>query len=209
MTSWQCFLGRYLLQTGRISDAAATLDDMLATRPTGALVHVEDAAALVALGRIAIHTGDGHRGRAFARLAEDAFSNWSPELRRQAGWLLALGAMAEGDAAGARARLGGLGEEGTVSVMPLLLIDVVDQAHLVRIALGAGDRALAHLAVAATERVRDLNPGVSSIAAAAAHARGLLSEDLSALAEAAALLARGPRSLARAHRSTRTTVSRS
>ena len=116
--------------------------------------------------------------------------------------------MAEGDAVGARARLGELGEDGAVSVLPLLLIDVVDHPHLVRIALGSGDDALAHRAVVTVERVRDLNPGVSSIAAAAAHARGLLGADLSALAEAAELLARGPRSLA-GDRSTKTTASRS
>ena len=163
-----------------------------------ALVTVGDAAALVALVRIAIHTGHGRQARTLLRLAEGGLEFGGPELRRQSAWALALHAMAAGDAAGARARLAALGEDAVVSVLPLLMIDVADYPQLVRIALAAGDDVLARMAVAAAEERRGVNPDVNSIAAAAAHARGLLAGDPSALAAAAELLAAGPRRLARA-----------
>jgi DNA-binding CsgD family transcriptional regulator len=161
-------------------------------------VNVEDTATLVALGRIAIHTGDGRRARKFARLAEGGLEHGATALRQHSAWLLALQAMAEGDAAGARARLADLGEDAVVSVLPLVMGDVTDHPQLVRIALAAGDEELARVAVAAAEEACRLNPGVKSIAAAAAHARGLVERDPSTLAHATELFAAGPRSLARA-----------
>ena len=91
-----------------------------------------------------------------------------------------------------------MGEDSVVSVLPLLMIDVADYPQLVRIALAAGDDELARMAVAAAEERRCMNPDVNSIAAAAAHARGLLAGDPSALAAATELFAAGPRRLAQA-----------
>jgi DNA-binding CsgD family transcriptional regulator len=171
---------------------------MLPATHIDAVVNVEHGATLVALGRIAIHTGDSRRAGALARLAQGGLEHGTAELRRHAAWLLALLAMAGGDAAGARAHLADLGEDAAVSALPLLLVDIADHPHLVRIALAAGDDELARMAVAAVEETFRLNPGVKSIAAAAAHARGLVGQDGSALAEAAELFAAGPRWLARA-----------
>jgi DNA-binding CsgD family transcriptional regulator len=66
----------------------------------------------------------------------------------------------------------------------------------VRIAIAADDHELAESGVAAATRRSELNPGVRTIAATAAHARGLASADEQELALAAELFADGPRPLA-------------
>ncbi|MCU1428613.1 MAG: LuxR family transcriptional regulator [Actinomycetia bacterium] len=195
--SWKRFQGRHLLQAGRLSDAAATLEGTLAAADD-AVMSAHDAAALLALGRIAIHRGDGRALRTCASLAERTLEHAAPEVRRHAAWFLALNDAAGGDPARARARLGALGEGGATSVSPLLMVDVTDPPQLVRIALAAGDDELARSAVAVAERRHRRNPDVGSIAAAAAHARGLLTGDLAALAQATELFADGLRPVARA-----------
>ena len=69
---------------------------------------------------------------------------------------------------------------------------------MVRTALHAGRPELATLVGAAASQRANQNPGAASIIAAAAHCQGLLERDAEALAEAADLLARTPRRLARA-----------
>jgi DNA-binding CsgD family transcriptional regulator len=68
----------------------------------------------------------------------------------------------------------------------------------VRIAVAAGDRARAETVYRATQHLHDANPGVGSLAAAAAHARGLLYGDEAALGRAVDGFRRSPRPLARA-----------
>jgi DNA-binding CsgD family transcriptional regulator len=67
---------------------------------------------------------------------------------------------------------------------------------MVRIALAAGDRELAESAVADANRRARLCAGVSSLAAIAAHAEGLLDGDADKLSEAVSQFKRSPRSLA-------------
>jgi DNA-binding CsgD family transcriptional regulator len=74
--------------------------------------------------------------------------------------------------------------------------EVTDESQLVRIALAAEDHELAASAVAAAQRRAELNPGVRTIAAAAAQARGLLSGDEEEPARAVELFEDGPRLLA-------------
>ena len=76
--------------------------------------------------------------------------------------------------------------------------DSADHVQLARIALALDDHELAGLAVDEADRRLRRNPDVSSIAAAAAHVRGLVRGELSELEAAAQLLAGGPRRLARA-----------
>ena len=192
--SWQRFLGRYLLQVGRLAEAAATLDGS-AVRCLDAVVTVDDAAALVARGRVAIHTGDHRTAAALLKISGDVGSGAAPELRRHTAWFLALSAMAAGDATRASAHLRDLEGDGADSVVPLLLADGADYPQLVRLARDASDGALAHAAVDESERRRELNPGIGAIAAAAAHARGLLEGSADALYAAAELFADGPRLL--------------
>jgi DNA-binding CsgD family transcriptional regulator len=77
-------------------------------------------------------------------------------------------------------------------------MDVTDDPQLVRIALAAGDRRLATDAVDSAEERARRNPGIGSIRAAAAHARGLLDADVTLLAEACRLFEAAPRPMARA-----------
>jgi DNA-binding CsgD family transcriptional regulator len=89
-----------------------------------------------------------------------------------------------------------LGDDERMSIVPLFPMDVADEARLIHIALEAEDDELAaHAAYVAQYRAQ-LNPQVRSIAAAAAHARGLLHRDRRDLAEAVALYERVPRPLA-------------
>jgi DNA-binding CsgD family transcriptional regulator len=120
----------------------------------------------------------------------------APSVRRHAAWLLALLAMAEGDPARAHRWLCALGEDERTSIVPLFPLDVADEARLVHIALAVQDPELAAAAGATAHRRARLNPSTRSIAAAAAHASGLLEHSRQGLAEAVELYDGGPRPLA-------------
>jgi DNA-binding CsgD family transcriptional regulator len=181
---------------GRLADATAALEGRFTTEDAHLVVGVHDAAGVGALGRVALHTGDRHQSRQTAAIARAMLEQSAPSVRRHAAWLLALQAVAEGDATGARAWLCVLGEEERTSILPLQPMDITDDAHLVRIAVAAEDHELAQSSVAAAERRSELNPDVRSIAATAAHARGLLSGSHQDLARAVELFEDGPRPLA-------------
>ena len=89
-----------------------------------------------------------------------------------------------------------MGDEERLSIVPLFPMDVADEARLVHIALAAQDDELAVRAANAAQRRAQLNPQIRSLAAAAAHARGLLDDNYKDLAEAVALYEGGPRPLA-------------
>ncbi len=191
--TWQ---GRQLLQSGRLNDAAAILEGQFSPEEEGRHESILDAAGVVALGRIAIHTADARLYRMTTSLARAMLEQSPPSFRRQAAWLLALQTMAIGDAVGARTWLCALGEEERKSILPLFPVEVTDDVHLVRIAIAANDHELAESAVAAAERRSKLNPDVRTITAIAAHARGLLTGDDQDLARAVDLFDDGPRPLA-------------
>jgi DNA-binding CsgD family transcriptional regulator len=66
---------------------------------------------------------------------------------------------------------------------------------LARVALAARDDELAQLALSNSRRRAELNPGIASIAATAAHVRGLLERSQADLREAVDLFERTPRRL--------------
>ncbi len=190
--------GRQLLQMGRLADAAAVLEGQFTVDMAPHIVSVLDAAGVVALGRVAIHVGDPALRRQAREIAQVMLGQRAPSVRRHAAWLLASQEMADGDAAGAHAWLRALGEEERMSIVPLFPMDVADEARLIHIALAAHDDELAaHAADAAQDRAR-VNPQIRSIAAAAAHAKGLRDRTHKDLAEAVALYEGGPRPLASA-----------
>jgi DNA-binding CsgD family transcriptional regulator len=131
-------------------------------------------------------------------MAEQALTAGDPEVRRHAAWFLAVHAAAGGNRVTARAHLHALVDDREGSLLPSLMVDPSDHAHLVRIALGAGDEALARRAVDAADALVRANPGVRSLAGSAAHARGLLERDLTALTAAVELLGGGARAMAHA-----------
>lgn len=188
--------GRQLLQMGRLADAAAALEGQLTVDMAPQIVSVLDVAGVVALGRVAIHMGDPGLFRQAREIAEMMLGQSAPSVRRHAAWLLALQEMATVGPARAHERLRALGEEERIGIVPLFPMDVADEARLIHIALAAQDGELAAHAANAAQFRAQLNPHVRSIAAAAAHAKGLLDNNRKDLAEAVALYEYGPRPLA-------------
>jgi DNA-binding CsgD family transcriptional regulator len=188
--------GRQLLQMGRLADAAVVLEGQLPVDMAPHIVSVLDAAGVVALGRVAIHLGDPGLSRQARDIALVMLGQRAPSVRRHAAWLLALQEMAADDPARAHEWLCALGEEERMSIVPLFPMDVADEARVIHIALAAQDDELATRAAYAAQRRAQLNPQIRSIAAAAAHARGLLDHSPKDLAEAVALYEGGPRPLA-------------
>jgi DNA-binding CsgD family transcriptional regulator/tetratricopeptide (TPR) repeat protein len=193
---FETWRGRQLFQLGRLADAAAVLEGRFDTAGDTPVVGALYAAGVVALGRVAIHTGDERQRRETSALAAAMVADGTPANRGHGGWLLALGAMADGKPADARAMLDAAGLASAGGGTQLYPIDVTDDPQLVRIALTAGDARLAADTVASAEERARRNPGIGSVRAAAAHARGLLDADPTPLAEACLLFEAGPRPMA-------------
>jgi len=187
--------GRMLLRTGRLSEALAVLEERFALEDGTRAAAVLDAAGIVALGRIAIHTGDARQARRLGEIAYVMLEQGTPAVRRHARWLLALFAMAEGDAEAARDCLRAPSDPGDRPILPRFPLDIADEAVLARVALATKDDELAQLALVNSRRRAELNPGVASIAATAAQVRGLLESSHADLREAVDLFAGTPRRL--------------
>jgi DNA-binding CsgD family transcriptional regulator len=187
--------GRMLLRTGRLSEALAVLEGRFALEDGTRAAAVLDAAGIVALGRLAIHTGDARQARRLGEIAHVMFEQGTPAVRRHARWLLALFAMAGGDAEGARDWLRAPSDLGGRPVLPRFPVDIADEAMLARVALATKDDELAQLALVNSRRRAELNPGVASVAATAAQVRGLLERSHADLRAAVDLFALTPRRL--------------
>ena len=187
--------GRILLRTGRLSEARAVLEGRFALEDGTHAASVLDAAGIVALGRLAIHTVDTRQARRLSDIARVMHENGTPAVRRHAGWLLALFAMAEGDAETARGWLWSSTEPDGQAILPRFPLDIADEVLLARIGLATHDDELAQLALSNSRRRSELNPGVASIAATEAHVRGLLKPSHADLREAVDLFERTPRRL--------------
>ena len=189
--------GQILLQLGRLEDASVVLNGRF--DPHGPpVVTVMDASGVVALGRLALHTGDGRQVRQTTEIAKAMLNESTPGVRRHAAWLLSLQATADGDPRQAHEWLCAMGEPERKQVLSRLWMDPADEPQIVRIALAAGDRELAESAVADATRRAEFSPDVPSLDAIAAHATGQLDGDIDMLSEAVSLFQRSPRTLARA-----------
>ena len=181
-SAWQQLRGRQQLRLGELRAAIATLHDL-------ALTGTLEPVGLAALAQSALHVGDQRLLDSCAGLARELLERDAPSDRRHAAWLLAQQAMAAGDSRGGLALLRLEGGEPPAT-------DATDGPRLVRLAIAAGEGALAeHAAAAAKERARR-TPAVASIRGAALHAQGLLDDDPTALAGAIAALAVSPRRVA-------------
>jgi DNA-binding CsgD family transcriptional regulator/tetratricopeptide (TPR) repeat protein len=187
--------GRMLLRTGRVSEARAVLEGRFAHEDGTQAATVLDGAGIVALGRLAIHTGDTRQMRRLADIAQVMLERGTPAVRRHAAWLLALFAMVDGDAQAARTWLGAPTEPDGRAILPRFPLDVADEVLLARIGLAAHDDDVAHLALSNSRRRSELNPRIASIAATAAQVRGLLERSGADLREAVDLFAGTPRRL--------------
>ena len=195
---WERERSLHLLQSGRLADAGAALEALHTPDETAPIGNGIDAAGLATLGRIALHQGEGRQAAAIVEAARPHLAATVPDHRRHAAWLTALHALAQGDAAAAVAILATVEQPLTARVLPTFPTDLGDPVWLVRIGLAAGDAALAASAVELAELRALRNPGLRSVAAHAAHARGLLEADPAALAVAAAELGAAGRRLPQA-----------
>jgi DNA-binding CsgD family transcriptional regulator len=188
--------GRQLLQVGNLAEAATALEGRYNVADAHRVLGPIHAPAVVALGKLKIHTADEREALEVAEIAKVMLNAAAPCISNQAKWYLAQLSLSQGDAMAAREWLCINGVDERLSMFPLFPHEVPDDAELVRIAAAVADEELAVYAIALAERRAILNPTVRSCAAAAAHARGIWFESVSDLENAAQLYRDGPRPLA-------------
>ncbi|MFJ2931448.1 AAA family ATPase [Streptomyces sp. NPDC087219] len=196
---WLMTRSRILLEAGRLTDARADAEAASVTTDDLGPGNLADVTLRYVMMRVALHTNDRQTARAYAAEARRMRSDGAPVVRHFGSWMLALMADFEGRPDRAMAEL------DEVMTSPAAdrpayagLVDPADAPVLVRLALRAGAHARAAQAVALAERLAALNPHLTFLAATAAHARGLLDNDLAPLVRAVRLYEDCPRPLARA-----------
>jgi DNA-binding CsgD family transcriptional regulator len=183
---------------GQFGEAAVALEGRYSRDEAHLIVGVLDAPSVVALGKLKIHTGDEHGAAEMAEIAKIMLQTSAPSVQSHAAWYLALHAMSLGRAEEAHDWLCARGHDNRLKLFPLFPFEIEDDPQLVRIAVAAGDEELAEHTIEQAERRCALNPGVVSVKAAAAHARGLWRNSADHLATAVSLFETGPRPLATA-----------
>jgi DNA-binding CsgD family transcriptional regulator len=190
--------GRQLLQMGQFGEAAVALEGRYSRDEAHLIVSVLEAPSVVALGKLKIHAGDDRGAVEMAEIAKIMLQASAPSVQSHAAWYLALHAMSAGQADQAHDWLCAHGHDHRLKLFPLFPFEIEDDPQLVRIAAAAGDEELAEHTIEQAEHRRELNPGVVSFRAAAAHARGLWRNSTCDLETAASLFETGPRPLAAA-----------
>ncbi|MET8743075.1 AAA family ATPase [Streptomyces sp. NPDC004728] len=196
---WLMTRTRILLETGRLSDARADAEAASPATDEPGPGNLADVTLRYVMLRVALHTGDRHTAEAYAAEARRMRSDDAPVVRHFGTWMLALMADHEGRPDRAMAELDPVMTSAAVDRPAYAgLIDPADAPVLVRMALRAGRHERAVQAVAMAEKRAVLNPDLPFLAATAAHARGLLDNDLAPLVRAVRLYEDCPRVLARA-----------
>ncbi|MEW2485514.1 AAA family ATPase [Streptomyces sp. NPDC048411] len=196
---WLMTRTRILLETGRLSDARADAEAASPATDDPGPGNLADVTLRYVMLRVALHTGDRQTAEAYAAEARRMRSDGAPVVRHFGTWMLALMADFEGLPDRAMAELDAVMTSPAADRPAYAgLIDPADAPVLVRMALRAGRHERAVQAVAMAEKRAVLNPGLPFLAATAAHARGLLDNDLAPLVRAVRLYEDCPRVLARA-----------
>ncbi|MER5806939.1 AAA family ATPase [Streptomyces sp. NPDC002033] len=196
---WLMTRSRILLEAGRLTDARADAEAASATADDLGPGNLADVTLRYVMMRVALHTNDRRTARAYAAEARRMRSDGAPVVRHFGSWMLALMADFEGRPDRAMAELDEVMTSRAADRPAYAgLVDPADAPVLVRLALRAGAHERAAQAVALAERLTVLNPGLTFLAATAAHARGLLDNDLAPLVRAVRLYEDCPRPLARA-----------
>jgi DNA-binding CsgD family transcriptional regulator len=190
--------GRQMLQMGQLGEAAVALEGRYSRDEAHLVVGALEAPSVTALGKLKIHTGDERGAAEMAEIAKIMLRTSAPSVRSHAAWFLALHAMSLGTADQAYDWLCAGGHSDRLKLFPLFPFEIGDDPQLVRIAAAAGDQELAAHTIEQAEHRCELNPGVVSFKAAAAHARGLWRNSTCDLRTAASLFETGPRPLATA-----------
>ncbi|MFF0749354.1 helix-turn-helix transcriptional regulator [Streptomyces sp. NPDC004267] len=196
---WRMTRSRILLEAGRLAEARADAEAASPAAGDPGPGNLADVTLRYVMLRVALHTDDRPTARAYAAQARRMRGDGAPVVRHFGSWMLALMADFEGRPDRAMAEL------DEVMTSPAAdrpayagLVDPADAPVLVRLALRAGAHERAAQAVAQAERRAALNPDLTFLAATAAHARGLLDNDLAPLLRAVRLYEDCPRTLARA-----------
>ncbi|MFB7209082.1 AAA family ATPase [Streptomyces sp. NPDC056255] len=196
---WLMTRTRILLETGRLSDARADAEAASPANDEPGPGNLADVTLRYVMLRVALHTGDRHTAEAYAAEARRMRIDDAPVVRHFGTWMLALMADHEGRPDRAMAELDPVMTSAAADRPAYAgLIDPADAPVLVRMALRAGRHERAVQAVAMAEKRAVLNPDLPFLAATAAHARGLLDNDLAPLVRAVRLYEDCPRVLARA-----------
>jgi hypothetical protein len=117
--------GQMLLQLGRLEDASVVLDGRF--DPHGPpVVTVMDASGVAALGRLALHIGDGRQVRQTGEIAKAMLNQTTPGVRRHAAWLLSLQATADGNPRQAHKWLCAMGQPDRRHLLRRLWMDMAD-----------------------------------------------------------------------------------
>ncbi|MFF2044059.1 AAA family ATPase [Kitasatospora sp. NPDC058170] len=196
---WLMHRARALLDAGRLAEARAEAEaaaDMRGAFDGGDLAELM---LLYTLTRVAIHTDDREAAQRCAAQARRVRGTGAPLARSVSAWMLVQLADFDGRPDRALAELhevlAALAEERPALVSP---VDPMDTPALVRTALRAGASERAAPAVEVAERRAARNPDFTILAASAAHARGLLDNDLAHLLRAVRLYEGCSRPIARA-----------
>ncbi|MFD7135334.1 AAA family ATPase [Streptomyces sp. NPDC059894] len=199
---WSMMRARACLEAGRLEEARAEAEGVLAMSEELGFGNFADATVRYSLGMVAVHCADR---RGIGRAAQDAaemMKNESVFLRRIGAWLAAQISEHEGDSKRALALMP-RSTEFFDAIEPHYStpFDPTDQASFVRIALRSGDRQRAAEVTRAAQRRAEMNPDFGGLAAAAAHSRGLLEDDAALLVRAAELYegVRRPMAVASVH----------
>ncbi|MFF3608271.1 AAA family ATPase [Streptomyces sp. NPDC002463] len=196
---WLMTRTRILLETGRLADARADAEAASPATDDPGPGNLADVTLRYVMLRVALHTGDRRTAEAYAAEARRMRSDDAPVVRHFGTWMLALMADHEGRPDRAMAELDAVMTSPAADRPAYAgLIDPADAPVLVRMALRAGRHERAAQAVAMAEKRAVLNPDLPFLAATAAHARGLLDNDLAPLVRAVRLYEDCPRVLARA-----------
>jgi DNA-binding CsgD family transcriptional regulator len=193
--TYETGLARQLFQLGSLTDSSAILDRRYPYDCAGEVVGIMAASGVVAMGKIALHRGDGAQRAKAIEIAQVVLAAGAPSVRRHAAWLLALCAKADGQAGLAHKWLRSGGEEERLAILPLFPMEIGDEIRLIHIALAVDDRKLAIRARDGAALRAQRNRGVRSLAAVAAHASGLVDRSLANLQTAVELFESGPRPL--------------
>jgi DNA-binding CsgD family transcriptional regulator len=188
--------GRLMLQRGWYADAVAALEGRFTRDDAHLVVGVLQAAPLVALGDLRIHTGDDLGALEIEDIAKVMLRAEAPSVRSHAMWYLGLFALSRGDAMQAHSWLCTFGYDERLSMWPLFPHEATYDVARVRIAAAVADEELAANVIALAERRVELNPGVRTLEAVAAHCRGVWSNDIDDLERAVALYREVPRPMA-------------
>ncbi|MCM4080930.1 helix-turn-helix transcriptional regulator [Paractinoplanes hotanensis] len=186
---WSLDRCRLLYDAGRLADARAEAEGVLAMADELGAGNYADCTALMTAARVALHTGDLATADRYDAEAERMRTDRAPLVRRAGLWLSVLVAVAHRRGPGRIRELLAKGAVAMGSVGPALgsPADPADDVAFVRIARAIGEEAWAERAVVVAEDRAAANPGFPFLTATARHARGLLTGDAGAVAEAIAV----------------------